>query len=292
MEEEKYSKGSQGNNRRFVRNTKEDNSFNQPVHQENDTSSQGGKVNSVNPRYSSAERAKHVEMKPGMVVINTKQNQDGNRNESKGNFKSKDGHFRGQHTQKDHRSNFKHDDRRKFSFPKEKTNRYNKPTGRNQSKGNEKSSVPSNEETLPRKQPYKNDSGSVALKRSENINTGTHSTTQYLKPAVHVQPLQQVPEKTGPGVRSAVEQNKSSLQTADSNVRSSSKGNTAAEECQEVRYYLNIITFHNNVNLHSLPSNRLNCFQFEFPYPLVYVTGTVFSCLVCGLFSFFTAFVL
>ena len=226
MEGTKINKGPQGNNCRFVRNRREDNSFNQPVRQDNTLTSQGGKINSVKPRYSSADH----EMKPGMEL---KQDHDGNKQESKTNFKEKDGHFHGRKDgqihvpQKENRSDVKHDhDRRKFNFPKEKANTRNfRPTSRNQGKGNE---APGNDETRTRKQQNKN--GRVVLKRNDNANMS--STPQHLKPAVHVQPLQQVPEKND--VRPTVGQN--ALQTPDSRLRTSSQA--GAEGCQDVRYYL------------------------------------------------------
>ncbi|XP_028405520.1 uncharacterized protein LOC114528122 [Dendronephthya gigantea] len=219
MEETKVNKGPQGNNRRFVnKNRRDPKSINH--HHDN---SQGGKVNSVKPRYSSLDHTKHLDMKPEMVVIK----QD-NKSDNKINFKGKDSSFHGgkddhvQHTQKEHRSNMKYEDRRKYNYPKERQNTRNfKP--RNQSRGNE---VPTNDETKLQKGPLKNES--VLLKRNENTNMT--STPQHLKPAVHVQPLQQVPEKAN--THSTVEQNPNNIQTYDSSIQVTTED--SALECQEL----------------------------------------------------------
>ena len=212
MEGTKMNKGPPGNNRRFLKNRREENSFNQPIHPENMMTSQGGKINSVKPRYSS----------------------DGNKQESKSNFNGKDGNFHGgkngqiHHPQKENRSDVKrdHHDRRKFqSYPKENANTRNfRPTTRNQSKGSE---APTNDEIRTRKQ--LNKSEKVVLKRNDNANMSL--TPQHLKPAVHVQPLQQVPEKPD----ATVQQNSTALNTTDSSVCTSNQA--GVERCQDVRYY-------------------------------------------------------
>lgn len=220
MEDTKVNKGPQGNNRRFVnKNRRDDKSFNH----HHDLSSQGEKVNSVKPRYSSLDHSKHLDMKPGMVV--TKQDNKSD----KVNCKGKDGSFHGgkdyhdQHSQKDYRSNIKYEDRRKYNYPKERQNTRNfKP--RNQNRGNE---VPPNNETKLRKAPNKNES--VLLKRNENANMT--SIPQHLKPAVHVQPLQQVPEKTDS--HSTIEQNPNNIQTYDSSIQVENE--ESAQGCQEPR---------------------------------------------------------
>ena len=204
------NKGPPGNNRRFLKSRREDNSFNQHIHPENMLTSQGGKINSVKPRHSS----------------------DGNKQESKSNIKGKDGNFHGgkdgqihvHHPQKENRSDAKRDhDRRKFqSFSKESANTRNfKPTTRNQSKGSE---APTNDEIRTRKQLNKNEK--VVLKRSDNANMSL--TPQHLKPAVHVQPLQQVPEKPD----AIVQQNSTVLHTTDSNVCTVNQA--GVERCQDV----------------------------------------------------------
>ena len=228
MEGTKTYKGSQGNNRRFVRNRRDDNLQNHP---KNTPSFQGGKINSVKPQYSSADHTKHLEEKSETVA---QKQDDGSKQESKSNLKRKDGNVHGerngqhQHAQKANRSNVKNDDRRKFNFPKEKANaRQFKPTQRHQNKGNEL--LPVNDETRTRTQENKNEN--AVLKRSDNTNMS--STPQHLKPAVHVQPLQQVPETA---TRHTVEKNSSTLQTNDSGVHASNEA--SAERCQDVRYYL------------------------------------------------------
>jgi hypothetical protein len=195
MEGTKINKGPRENNRRFLKNRREDNSF-QPNQPENTLTSQAGKINSVKPRYSS----------------------DGNKRENKNNFRGKDGNFHGgkdgqphvHQPQKENRSDVKRDhERRKFNFPKENANtRHFKPASRNQSRGSE---TPTNDETRTRKQLNKNER--VVLKRSDNANASL--TPQHFKPAVHVQPLQQVPEKRD----TTVQQNQA-----------------AVERCQDVRY--------------------------------------------------------
>ena len=217
MEGAKINKGPPGNNHKFVRNRRDDSSYNHPSYQDSAIASQRGKVSSVKPR--SVDHTKHVDTKPG--VGSEKQN-DGNKQEHRSNFKGRDDQR--QYGQKENRSNLKHDDRRKFNFSKEKTNaRHFKQTSRNQSKGNE---VTANNEMKMRRQPNKTESG--VLKRNDNPNIT--STPQHLKPAVHVQPLQQVPGNT----RATVEQNSNTVQTNDSSSGTSTQGN--AEELQGIRY--------------------------------------------------------
>ena len=227
MEGTKINKGPQGNNRRFVRNRKDDNPCN-PVHPKNTPAVQAGKINSVKPQYSSAEHTKRLEVKSEMVV---QQQDDGTKQESRTNFKRKGGNFHGerngqyQNAQKANRSNVRNDDRRKFNFPKEKANtRQFKPTQRHQSKGNEV--LPANNETRTASQENKIES--AVLKRSDNTNIS--STPQHLKPAVHVQPLQQLPET---GTRHTVEKS-NTLQTNDSAVHMSNQANV--DRCQDARY--------------------------------------------------------
>lgn len=193
MEGTNSNKGGQ-NNRRFIKNRRDNSSFNPPArHQEHSPNSQVGKINSVKPRYSSVDQNKASPTKPEIVAL---KQDDGNEQEIKSNFKKKDfhgvkdGQFHAHHAQKENKNYVKYEDRR---F---RTNtRHYKPASRNQFKQHE---TQRNEGSSPRKLPNRTET--VLLKKNDN---GSNVNTKP-KPAVHVQPLPQVAEKTA--VQRTVEQ--------------------------------------------------------------------------------------
>lgn len=190
MEESKLQKSCQGyhnrrmEHRRVFRNKREDLTSKQmPFKENNPRVQQGGnKVHSVKPIKD--------EIKPGNVTSRSKP-AVANKEQSKTSAKEKDIQVTGMHPKE-----YKNNEGRKYPS-KEKSNRPLKIShpDRTQNK-RKKVSIPSvNGEENVAKEQHKIESELMSMKQSDVA----IPAVQYLKPAVHVQPLQQHPEGVNSG---------------------------------------------------------------------------------------------